>query len=175
MKRIGVLAKTRTKMLPPLNKAADEQKHVFLPLPDYGARIEKLFEGGHSVVFIRSGVATGKTTLAEHLARQFDKYVMVPFTGAGEEAAWQLGTVEAIEKATSRTINKDDLAFRNALKLAANDNLTLVYDEAHTLFFLTTAMRGTVQEQRTLSTKSFAFLSIRRRFHCVKAECGYAR
>ena len=135
MKRIGVLAKKpRTKMLPPLNKAADEQQHVFLPLPDYGARIEKLFEGGHSVVFIRSGVATGKTTLAEHLARQFDKYVMVPFTGAGEEAAWQLGTVEAIEKATSRTINKDDLAFRNALKLAANESLTLVYDEAHTLF-----------------------------------------
>ena len=93
-----------------------------------------MFEGGHSVVFIRSGVATGKTTLAEHLARQFDKYVMVPFTGAGEEAAWQLGTVEAIEKATSRTINKDDLAFRNALKLAANESLTLVYDEAHTLF-----------------------------------------
>ena len=124
----------KPRLLPAIGQVAEEDHHVFISLEGYAEKVGKLFEGGHSVVFIRSGVATGKTTLAEHLARQFDKYVMVPFTGAGEEAAWQLGTVEAIEKATSRTINKDDLAFRNALKLAANESLTLVYDEAHTLF-----------------------------------------
>jgi len=92
-----------------------------------------LFEGRHSVVFIRGGVATGKTTLAEHLAGQFpDKYVMVPFTNAGEESAWERRTVEAIVKATRQNVNTDQLDV--ALELAANANLTLVYDEAHTLF-----------------------------------------
>ena len=78
---------------------------------------------GHSVVFHRSGVATRKTTWAEHLARQFDKYVMVPFTGAGKLAAGDCGSHR---EAMGQTIkNKDDLAFRNALKLAANESLTL--------------------------------------------------
>ena len=55
------------------------------------------------MVFIRAGVATGKTTLAAHLARQFpNKYIMVPFTGAGEESAWEMGTVEAIAEATAK-------------------------------------------------------------------------
>ena len=124
----------KPRTLQPIGQVAREDQHVFISLQGSSERVGELFEGGHSVVFIRSGVATGKTTWAEHLARQFDKYVMVPFTGAGKQAAWQLGTVEAIEKATGQTINKDDLAFRNALKLAANESLTLVYDEAHTLF-----------------------------------------
>ncbi|CAE7820211.1 unnamed protein product, partial [Symbiodinium necroappetens] len=124
----------KPRTLPPIGQVAEDNYHVFISLQESSERVGKLFEDRHSVVFIRGGVATGKTTFAEHLAGQFpDKYVMVPFTNAGEESAWQLGTVEAIEKATSQTINKDDLAFRNALKLAANKNLTLVYDEAHTL------------------------------------------
>jgi len=166
------LTAKRPRTLPPIGHVAQENHHVFISLQGSSERVGKLFEGRHSVVFIRGGVATGKTTLAEHLAGQFpDKYVMVPFTNAGEESAWERRTVEAIVKATRQNVNTDQLDV--ALELAANANLTLVYDEAHTLFFLTKAMHGTVQEQRRLSTKGFAFLSIRRRFHCIKAECGY--
>ena len=85
------------------------------------------------MVFICAGVATGKTTLAAHLARQFpNKYIMVPFTGAGKESVWERRTVEAIAQATSQTIKTDKLD--KALELAAERKLTLVYDEAHTLF-----------------------------------------
>ena len=91
----------KRRILPPLNDPADPENHVFFSLTNYDKKIDKLFEGGGKVVFIRGGVAIGKTTLAKHLAREFpQKYVNVPFTGAGMLHAW----------------------------------LTLVYDEAHTLF-----------------------------------------
>ena len=129
---VGTPAK-KLRILPPLNKAADPQNHVFLSLTDCDKKLDKLFEGDNDFVFIRGGVATGKTTLAAHLARQFpNKYIMVPFTGAGEESVWERRTVEAIAQATSQTIKTDKLD--KALELAAERKLTLVYDEAHTLF-----------------------------------------
>ena len=127
---VGTPAK-KLRILPPLNKAAD----LFLSLTDCDKKLDKLFEGDNDFVFIRGGVATGKTTLAAHLARQFPKkYVMVPFTSAGEESAWEMRTVEAIKKSTGDKINRDELTFWKALQLAAENDLILVYDEAHTLF-----------------------------------------
>ena len=129
----GTFAK-KHRRLPPLSATARPDEHVFISLDGYDAKVKTLFdkEGG-KVVFIRAGVATGKTTLAAHLARQFpNKYIMVPFTGAGKESVWKRRTVEAIAQATSQTINTDKLD--KALELAAERNLTLVYDEAHTLF-----------------------------------------
>ena len=94
-----------------------------------------MFEGDDKVVFIRGGVAIGKTTLAKHLAREFpQKYVNVPFTDAGLAPAWKMRTVEALEKAIGKKTARDGLEFGNALQLARDNNLTLVYDEAHTLF-----------------------------------------
>ena len=129
----GTFAK-KHRRLPPLSETACPDEHVFISLDGYDAKVKTLFdkEGG-KVVFIRAGVATGKTTLAAHLARQFpNKYIMVPFTGAGEESVWERRTVEAIAQATSQTIKTDKLD--KALELAAERKLTLVYDEAHTLF-----------------------------------------
>eukprot|EP00438_Fugacium_kawagutii_P004511 Skav214450 [mRNA] locus=scaffold1870:44876:46909:+ [translate_table: standard] len=132
---VGNASPQKRRILPPLSKAADPQNHVFIPLADYDKKIDQLFEGDHDAVFIRGGVAIGKTTLAEHLAREFpQKYVNVPFTDAGQPTAWKMGTVEALEKAIGKKITRDGLEFRNALKLARDNNLTLVYDEAHTLF-----------------------------------------
>ena len=123
------------RILPPLSDPADPENHVFLSLTDYDKKIDKLFEGGDKVVFIRGGVAIGKTTLAEHLAREFpQKYVKVPFTDGGLAHAWKMRTVEALEKAIGKKTARDGLEFGNALQLARDNNLTLVYDEAHTLF-----------------------------------------
>ena len=123
----------KRRILPPLSDSADPQKHVFLSLTDYDKKIDKLFEGDDEVVFIRGGVAIGKTTLAEHLAREFPKkYVNVPFSGKGTD--WEMSTVEAVEEAIAMKIDRDGSEFKNARKLAKENNLTLVYDEAHTLF-----------------------------------------
>ena len=131
----GTFAK-KHRRLPPLSETACPDEHVFISLDGYDAKVKTLFdkEGG-KVVFIRAGVATGKTTLAAHLARQFpNKYIMVPFTEAGEESAWQTRTVEAIKKSTGDKFNRDELTFGQALQLAAENDRILVYDEAHTLF-----------------------------------------
>ena len=131
----GTFAK-KHRRLPPLSETACPDEHVFISLDGYDAKVTALFnrEGG-KVVFIRAGVATGKTTLAAHLARQFpNKYIMVPFTEAGEESAWQTRTVEAIKKSTCDKFNRDELTFGQALQLAAENDRILVYDEAHTLF-----------------------------------------
>ncbi|CAJ1356538.1 unnamed protein product, partial [Effrenium voratum] len=78
------------RILPPVGDSADVQKHVFISLTDYDKKIDKLVEGDEKVVFIRGGVATGKTTLAEHLAREFpEKYVNVPPTDECSEQAWK--------------------------------------------------------------------------------------
>eukprot|EP00435_Cladocopium_sp_Y103_P036016 s2563_g9.t1 len=123
------------RLLPPIGEVADDRTHVFLSLQGYAERIERLFQGGDRFVFIRGGVAIGKTTLAQHLARQFpQKYVNVPYTDAGQPTAWKMRTVEALEKATGKKTARDGLEFSNALKLAKENNLTLIYDEAHTLF-----------------------------------------
>ncbi|CAE7859588.1 unnamed protein product, partial [Symbiodinium necroappetens] len=122
-------------VLPPIGKAADETRHFFISLQGYEEKISYLFEGDHDVVFIRGGVATGKTTLAMHLAGKFPrKYVNVPFTDGGTEDAWKMRTIEAVEKATNAKIVRDSLAFGNALRQAYEGSLILIYDEAHTLF-----------------------------------------
>ena len=162
----------KPRILPPLGKAADPQKHVFLSLIDYDKKIDQLFEGDHDVVFIRGGVAIGKTTLAEHLAREFpQKYVNVPFSGKGTD--WEMNTVEAVEEAIAMKIDRDGSEFKNARKLARDNNLTLVYDEAHPLLF-TRAMLSALQEQYSLSTKDPAILSFRGCFHCINPDCVHA-
>ena len=121
------------RLLPPIGQEADEEKHVFISLQGYADKIERLFQGGDFFVFIRGGVAIGKTTLAKHVARRFpEKYVNVPFSG--KRTDWEMSTVEAVEEATGEKIARDGLEFRNARKLAKENNLTLIYDEAHTLF-----------------------------------------
>ena len=125
----------KPRILPPLGKAADPQDHVFLSLTDYDKKIDQLFEGDHDVVFIRGGVAIGKTTLAEHLAREFpQKYMNVPPTERCSEKAWRLRTIEAVEERTKKTVQRNGLEFSNALKIAKTKGMTLIYDEAHTLF-----------------------------------------
>ena len=101
----GTFAK-KHRRLPPLSENACPDEHVFISLDGYDAKVKTLFdkEGG-KVVFIRAGVATGKTTLAAHLARQFsNKYIMVPFTECrGGICLAEARTVEAIKKSTRQT------------------------------------------------------------------------
>ena len=123
----------KPRALPPIGEVADGEEHVFISLQGYADKVGKLFDGGHRVVFIRGGVAIGKTTLTKHLARFPEKYVNVPFTEHGNADAWRKRAVESVEKTTGK-VDGDGSAFTNALRQAKEKNLTLIFDEAHTLF-----------------------------------------
>ena len=89
------------------------------------------------VVFIRAGVATGKSTLAEHLARtQSSKYLQVhpPKTKkALSEESWENELRKTLlkESSTNDVANGDlDHAFQ---RLYDNDQV-LIFDECHLLF-----------------------------------------
>ena len=80
----GSLAQTRLaaepkkRQLPPLTSPANPEEHVFIPLEGYGQKIEDLFEE-QEFVFVRGGVAVGKSTMAIHLARQFPETGLFAF------------------------------------------------------------------------------------------------
>ena len=125
----------KRRMLPPIGKVANEETDVFISFQNYEKKIDMLFEPNHDVVFIRGGVAIGKTTLAEHLAAKFkQKYVNVPLPAECSEENWKANIIEAVEQGTGKVIARDGLGFQNALKLAKDAGLTLIYDEAHTVF-----------------------------------------
>ena len=148
----------KRRILPPLSDSADPQKHVFLSLTDYDKKIDKLFEGDDQVVFIRGGVAIGKTTLAEHLAREFvEKYVNVPATDECSEQAWKSSTVEAIEERAKTTVERNGSEFSKALKIAKAKGLTLIYDEAHTVFASATLCFNLFKSNKKYRTKVLLF------------------
>ncbi|CAJ1404704.1 unnamed protein product [Effrenium voratum] len=148
----------KRRILPPLGDSADVQKHVFISLTDYNKKIDKLVEGDDKVVFLRGGVATGKTTLAEHLAREFpEKYVNVPATDECSEQAWKSRTVEAIEERTKTTVERNSLEFSNALKIAKANDLTLIYDEARTVFASATLCFNLFKSNKQYRTKVLLF------------------
>ena len=125
----------KRRVLPPLSSRANPEKHVFIPLKDYGRKIEKLF-GGQEFLFIRGGVAVGKSTLMFVLGQQYPKkYVDVPFS-SGREEDWVLDIIEAIEEATQTKLEEESpwLQLEDALQLAKDRDLILVLDEAHTIF-----------------------------------------
>ena len=106
---------------------------MFIPLEDYGAKIEELFQV-QEFVFIRGGVGVGKSTLRLHLARRNRQtFVSVPFQN-GEEASWRANIVRSAQEATNQNVTTGDTQLQNALALAAAKNLIVVLDEADTIF-----------------------------------------
>ena len=120
------------RMLPPLTTPANSEAHVFIPLKNYGRKIEDLFRG-QDFLFIRGGVGVGKSTLAGHLGRQYPKkFVSIPFSD-GMEKEWIEDIIEAIEDATQAKL-RGRKRLTDALRLAADRDLILILDEAHTIF-----------------------------------------
>ncbi|CAE7374361.1 unnamed protein product [Symbiodinium sp. CCMP2592] len=144
----------KPRTLQPIGHVVREDQHVFISLQGSSERVGELFEGGHSVVFIRSSVATSKTTLAEHLARQFpDKCVMVPFTGAGEDSVW--------ERRTVGDESEDHRRLGRGFGAGGKTKPDLGLRRGSHACFLTKAMHSTFEEQHRLRTKGLAFFSRR--------------
>ena len=122
--------------IPKAGDTAIDATDVFIPLDKTVQKLEDLLEE-ERVVFIRAGVASGKSTLAEHLARtQSSKYLQVhpPKTKkALSEESWENELRKTLlkEKSTDDVANGDlDSAFQ---RLYDNDQV-LIFDECHLLF-----------------------------------------
>ena len=121
------------RMLPPLTTPANSEVHVFIPLKNYGRKIEDLFRG-EDFLFIRGGVGVGKSTLGGHLGRQYPKkFVSVPFSSARDEETWTENIIEAVEDATQTKL-RGRKRLTDAVHMAVERDLILVLDEAHTIF-----------------------------------------
>ena len=121
--------------LPPLTSPANPEEHVFIPLDNYGVKIQGLFQG-QEFVFLRGGVGVGRTTLGYHLGREYPKTFISVLFGDGGYDSWRKNIVEGIKLSTGKEVNESGTQLEDALRLAKADNLTLVLDEAHTIFNL---------------------------------------
>ena len=89
------------------------------------------------VVFIRAGVATGKSTLAEHLARtQSSKYLQVhpPKT---KKALFEESWENELRKTLLKESSTDDVAngdLDHAFQRLYDNDQVLIFDECHLLF-----------------------------------------
>ena len=142
-KKVELIERLLPQMQTETGGARDEKRNipsdrtdVFIPLNQTIQKLEELLEE-ERVVFIRAGVASGKSTLAEHLARkQSSKYLQVN-SPEGEDVLlfkkWKSELRKTLlkESSTNDVANGDlDSAFQ---RLYDNDQV-LIFDECHLLF-----------------------------------------
>ena len=129
-------ARDEKRNIPKAGKLANNVTDVFIPLEETIQKLEDLLEE-ERVVFIRAGVATGKSTLARHLSTtQSSKYLQVhpPKTKKVlSEESWENELRKTLlkENSTADVAYGDlDYAFQ---RLYDNDQV-LIFDECHLLF-----------------------------------------
>ena len=121
--------------IPEALKLADPATDVFIPLEETIQQLEALLQEKR-VVFIRAGVASGKSTLAQYFSKkQPSKYLQV-FAPDFENVTfqnWQLEFRAALENEPStRDVAKRSM--RDAIKKIHDNDQVLVFDECHLLF-----------------------------------------
>ena len=115
--------------LPAALKLADPATDVFIPLDETVQQLEALLQEKR-VVFLRAGVASGKSTLAQFLCReQPSKYLQV-FAPNVENVTFQNWQIKLM--ATLGCNVEEDL--QDAIKKIYDNDQVLVFDECHLLF-----------------------------------------
>ena len=122
--------------IPKAGDTAIDATDVFIPLDKTVQKLEDLLEE-ERVVFIRAGVASGKSTLAEHLARtQSSKYLLVN-SPEGEDVLlfkkWKNELRETLLQENSTSDVANGSLKHIFQKLYENDQV-LIFDECHLLF-----------------------------------------
>ena len=119
--------------IPEALKLADPATDVFIPLDETVQQLEALLQKKR-VVFIRAGVASGKSTLAKYLCRvQPSKYLQVVAPGNATSQHWRRNFRAALENEPAAP----DVAKRSiedAVKYVHDNERVLVFDECHLLF-----------------------------------------
>lgn len=115
----------------PVDRPARPDTDVFVNLSETVAELKAEIaeidaSGERMILFVRAPVASGKTTLVEHLTTEHSsKFVKV--THATSEQDWYANVVEASGL-------PPDTRCKTALEEIAKQGKTVVIDEAHTLF-----------------------------------------
>ena len=125
----------KMRKIPQAEEPAIFDTDVFIPLQETSQKLETLLQDKR-VVFLHAGVASGKSTLAQHLCSvQPSKYLQVypPAFDSLTSQHWQIKFRAALENEPSGP----DVAKRSiedAVKYVHDNDQVLVFDECHLLF-----------------------------------------
>ena len=129
-------ARGEKRNIPEAGKLANKVTDVFVPLEETIQKLEELLQS-RRVVFIRAGVATGKSTLARHLSTtQSSKYLQVN-SPEGEAVLlfekWENELRETLiqENSTSDVANR---SLKHIFQKLYENDQVLIFDECHLLF-----------------------------------------
>ena len=138
----------------PLGVIARENKGLFFSLKKDAKRIEQELNE-YGVIFIRSGVAVGKSTMVNYLKTNNTKYVEI--TPPDDEVNYDVGSwVQRIADAHGDTQDlpsessqrNPDYRLDKLLDSFAQQNTTLVFDEAHHCFACRTLSKALFKVRR---------------------------
>ena len=124
-----------TRRIPKAEEPAIFDADVFIPLNETIGKLEVLLRE-ERVVFLRAGVACGKSTLAQHLCSvQPSKYLQVypPDLDNLTSHNWRIEFMAALRKVHS-TRDVANRNMRDAIKNIHDNDQVLVFDECHLLF-----------------------------------------
>ena len=121
----------RSRTLPPGDPFANTDEHVFIPLDDTAQKLMKLvFEEPGQITFVRAPVASGKSTLANFLAKSIPEKFALVETAVTEEQ-WEQNFIKAHNNGQGV---KPVKTAREAVDALRKQNKALIIDEAHLHF-----------------------------------------
>ena len=129
-------ARGEKRNIPKAGDTAIDATDVFIPLDKTIQKLDEMLKE-ERVVFIRAGVASGKSTLAEHLARtQSSKYLKVN-SPEGEDVLLFKKWKNELRKTLLKESSTADVAngsLKHIFQRLYDNDQVLVFDECHLLF-----------------------------------------
>ena len=121
------------RQIPQALKLADPDTDVFIPLNDTVQQLEALLQKKR-VVFLRGGVACGKSTLARYLCRKKpSKYLQLTTPEDNTDDGWKATLTNTLQQEPSmrEVVNR---SLQDDIKWLHDNDRVLVIDECHSLF-----------------------------------------
>jgi predicted pyridoxine 5'-phosphate oxidase superfamily flavin-nucleotide-binding protein len=130
---IETTSSSRPTLRIPTREVAEVDNDVFIPVDGTVQKVKELL-AEDDVVFIRAGVASGKTTLARYMLETL-KEEFVEVEASTDDDGWYFHIIEAsgITNLPNMGKNPHNDAVK-ALKAIGRQGKTIVIDEAHSLF-----------------------------------------
>ena len=119
---------------------ANQKKHLFFPIDHDADKIKQLLHDSgnqNSVLFIRGGVAIGKSTMAIHLAQTDRNFILIEHSVSYDDywrAIFRAYKNHRQERYADEEHSYKSLGLEALLKYFGENNITLVFDEAHLTF-----------------------------------------